>query len=76
MKTPDIQKTCVICGRKININPYAYAPPITNHPLKDEGLWHFKLGGYVCTNCFGKVAWGKEDLDTLKHDWGWEPPEE
>lgn len=69
-------RECAVCRERITINIWTYAPPVTNHPVLDEGLWSDDLHGYVGYECFGKVEWDAEDLQTLRHDWGWEPEDE
>ena len=75
---------CRICRREIAINPHGYTPPIVNRfatmpVIQDEGVWYdgyrgkAKINGYVCTKCFGKVKWDKEDKEMLINDWGYDP---
>jgi len=65
------QILCEVCSGEREINSHGYAPPITNHPVIDEAFYSEELG-WVCRNCFDKVEWNDEDLQTLRHDWGWE----
>lgn len=67
----DRDVNCMICNEKIKINGLATTPPICGGNNIDEGFYHSKLNGYICTKCFDKAEWSKEELETLKHDWGY-----
>lgn len=61
---------CAVCGEKIRINHLTYAPPCTDHPVHDEGMYCEKLEGYVCKECFDLAPWTEEEKQELLQDWG------
>lgn len=71
---------CIVCGKMVTINPHTYAPPSTDQPIQDTGLWRDPeygdeyAGGYVCAECIPKINWSDDDWGTIEYDWGIQRP--